>query len=145
MDRDSVKVPRLSLVETIFGLFLRLVAASCLWFGLNYWGLLIGFTFNGIGRFDLLPVAWRTAATILAVVYPVASLGLWLLVSWGPVLWVAAAATEIIMFAVYPDIFGAKPILLVMHGSVALTFVLFRAAVYWERRKQRRDARFDLP
>lgn len=145
MTFDSVKVPKLSLTETLFGLFLRFVALSCFWFGLNYWALLIGFSFGGGGRFDLLPVPWRAAATTLAVVYPVAALGLWLLVSWGPVLWVVAAGVEIVMFAVYPQIFGEKPLLLVLHGAVALTFVLFRAAVFYQRAKQAKAARIDLP
>ena len=73
MALDSVKIPKLSLAETLFGLFLRLVAVSCFWFGLNYWAMLIGFSFGGGGRFDLLPVPWRVAATALAVIYPVAA------------------------------------------------------------------------
>jgi hypothetical protein len=145
MAPDSVKVPKLSLTETIFGLLLRLVSVSCFWFGLNYWALLIGFSFEGSGRFDLLPVPWRVAATALAVVYPVAALGLWLLVSWGPVLWVVAAAAEITMFGFYPEIFGRKPMLLIMHGVVAATFVLFRLTILYQRAKQAKAARIDLP
>ena len=145
MARDSVKIPKLSMTETLFGLFLRLVAVSCFWFGLNYWAMLIGFSFGGGGRFDLLPVPWRVAATALAVVYPVAALGLWLLVSWGPVIWVAAAGTEIVMFAVYPQIFGQKPLLVGLHAAVAVTFVLFRAAIFYQRVRQARAARIDLP
>lgn len=145
MALDSVKVPKLSLTETLFGLFLRLVAVSCFWFGLNYWAMLIGFSFGGGGRFDLLPVPWRVAATALAVVYPVAALGLWLLVSWGPVIWVVAAGAEAVMFAVYPQIFGAKPLLVAAHAAVAVTFVLFRAAIFYQRVRQARAARIDLP
>jgi hypothetical protein len=145
MALDSVKIPKLSLTETLFGLFLRLVAVSCFWFGLNYWAMLIGFSFGGGGRFDLLPVHWRVAATALAVIYPVAALGLWLLVSWGPVIWVAAAGTEIVMFAVYPQMFGEKPLLVILHAGVAVTFVLFRAAIFYQRAKQARAARIDLP
>ncbi len=47
----------------------------------------------------------------LAVTYPVAALGLWLLVSWGPVIWVVAASAEIVMFGFYPAIFGQKPLI----------------------------------
>ncbi len=145
MALDSVKVPKLSLTETLFGLFLRLVAVSCFWFGLSYWAMLIGFSFGGGARFDLLPVPWRVAATALAVVYPVAALGLWLLVSWGPVIWVVAAGAEAVMFAVYPQIFGAKPLLVAAHAAVAVTFVLFRAAIFYQRARQARAARIDLP
>ncbi len=145
MAADSVHVPKPSLAETIFGLFLRLVSVSCFWFGLSYWAMLIGFSMGGQGRFDLLPLSWRAAATTLAVVYPVAALGLWLLVSWGPVLWVVAAAVEITMFEIYPQIFGTRPRLLVLHLTVAVTFVLFRAAIAYQRAKQAKAARIDLP
>lgn len=145
MADDSVKVPKLSLSEILFAVLLRLIAVSCLWFGLNYWGLLIGFSSSGSGRFDLLSVPWRAAAVTLAVVYPVAALGLWLLVSWGPVLWVVAAATETVMFGFYPQIFGDKPQLIVLHCAVAVTFVVFRLAIVLQRLKQARAARNDLP
>lgn len=145
MAADSVHVPKPLLAETIFGLFLRLVSISCFWFGLSYWAMLIGFSMEGQGRFDLLPLSWRVAATTLAVVYPVAALGLWLLVSWGPVLWVVAAAVEITMFEVYPQIFGSRPLLLVLHLSVAAAFVLFRAAIVYLRARQAKAARIDLP
>lgn len=145
MAPDSVKIPKISLTERLFGLFLRLVAVSSFWFGLNYWAMLIGFSFGGGGRFDLLPVPWRVAATALAVVYPVAALGLWLLVSWGPVIWVVAAGVELVMFGVYPQIFGAKPLIVILHAAVAVTFVLFRATIFYQRAKQARAARIDLP
>ncbi len=145
MSHDSVHVPKVSLTETLFGVFLRLVAMSCFWFGLNYWALLIGYSFNGSGRFDLLTVPWRVAAATLAVAYPVAALGLWLLVSWGPVIWVVAAATEIVMFGFYPDLFGTKPLILVLHSGAALIFVAFRGVILYQRMRQGRVARFDSP
>lgn len=145
MAADSVKIPKLSLTETMFGILLRLVAIACFWFGLNYWALLIGLSFGGSGRFDLLSVPWRAAATALAVVYPVAALGLWLLVSWGPVLWVVAAVAETTMFGLYPQIFGEKPLLLLLHGAVALVFVIFRLAIAFQKAKQAKAARIDLP
>jgi hypothetical protein len=145
MAADSVHVPKPSLAETVFGLFLRLVSVACFWFGLTYWAMLIGFSMEGQGRFDLLPLSWRAAAATLAVVYPVAALGLWLLVSWGPVLWVVAAVAEITMFEFYPQIFGARPMLLVLHLSVAITFVIFRGALAYQRARQAKAARIDLP
>lgn len=145
MADDSVKIPKLLLSETLFAVLLRVVAASCLWFGLNYWAMLIGYSSSGAGRFDLLSVPWRTAAVSLAVVYPVAALGLWLLVSWGPVLWVVAATTETVMFGFYPDVFGGKPQLVILHGLVAVTFVIFRITILYQRSQQAKAARIDLP
>ena len=128
MVADSAKGPRPSLTETLFALFLRLVAVASLWFALQYWAMLTGFSFDGRGRFDLLPPAWKAASTVLAVLFPVAAVGLWLLVSWGPVIWLLAAATEIAMHEVYPSIFGINRLLVVTHLAVAAVFVLFRIA-----------------
>ncbi|OQP88281.1 hypothetical protein BTR14_02230 [Rhizobium rhizosphaerae] len=145
MSLDSVQLPKVSLAETLFTLFLRLVALGCFWSGLNYWALLVGYSYGGIARFDLLPVPWRVVATTLAVTYPVAALGLWLLVSWGPVIWVVAAATEIVMYGYYTQVFGEKPLILILHGMVAVVFVLFRAVIARQRYRQAHAARNDLP
>jgi len=145
MVADSAKGPRPSLTETLFILFLRLVAVGALWFALQYWAMLTGLSFKGQGRFDLLPAAWKAAYTALAVLFPVATVGLWLLVSWGPVIWLVAAATEIAMHEVYPSIFGIDRLLVVMHAVIAVVFVLFRIALFLQRRRQARTVRTDSP
>jgi hypothetical protein len=129
----------------LFTLFLRLVAVSSLWFALQYWAMLTGFSFNGQGRFDLLPPAWKGAYTALAVLFPVAAVGLWLLVSWGPVIWLIAAATEVAMHEAYPSVFGIDRLLVYTHGAVAAVFVLFRLALLFQRRRQARPVRPDSP
>ena len=107
--------------------------------------MLTGLSFGGKGRFDLLPPAWKAASTALAVLFPVAAVGLWLLVSWGPVIWLLAAATEIAMHEVYPSIFGINRLLVFMHLAVAVVFVLFRIALFIQRRRQARTVRTDSP
>ncbi|MDX3928726.1 MAG: DUF6163 family protein [Shinella sp.] len=145
MVSDSPGVPKPNLTETLFTLFLRLVAVACLWFGLQYWAMLTGISMGGRGRFDLLPAAWKAAATALAVLLPVAAVGLWLRVSWGPVIWVIAAGTEIAMYEVYPSIFGVNNLVVLMHCAVAALFVLFRIAIFVQRRRQARKVRSDSP
>ncbi len=145
MVADSAKGPRPSLTETLFVLFLRLAAVGSLWFALQYWAMLTGFSFDGQGRFDLLPPAWKAAYTALAVLFPVAAVGLWLLVSWGPVIWLVAAATEVAMHEVYPSIFGIDRMLVLLHIAIAVLFVLFRIALFVQRRKQARSVRTDSP
>jgi hypothetical protein len=145
MVSDSAKGPRPSLTETLFMLFLRLVAVASLWFALQYWAMLTGFSLGGQGRFDLLPPAWKAASTALAVLFPVAAVGLWLLVSWGPVIWLIAAATEVAMHEVYPSIFGINRLLVYMHLTVTVVFVLFHVALFIQRRRQARTVRTDSP
>ncbi|SIP95086.1 hypothetical protein SAMN05880582_101137 [Rhizobium sp. RU20A] len=142
---DSAQVPKPSLTDILFGVFLRMVALSAFWYGLTYWAMLIGYSFEGQGRFDLLPVPWRAAASALAVIFPVAAVGLWLLVSWGPVIWLLGAAVELTMFEFYPAVFGTQPLLLAAHGAVVFTFLAFQAAFAWGRYKKARDARVHSP
>jgi hypothetical protein len=135
MEPDSPHGPKRSLTQLLYVVFLRLVAVSCFWFGLQYWGMITGYSFDGRGRFDLLSFPWRAAGSTLAVLFPVASLGLWLAVSWGPVLWALAAGTQLLMYQVWPEIFGQGLLISLMHGLVTAIYVLFRVAIYLETRK----------
>ncbi|KPF43181.1 DUF6163 family protein [Rhizobium sp. G187] len=145
MAHDSSSSPRRSLTELGFVIFQRIVAVSCLWFGLQYWAMLVGYSHNGLGRFDLLNLPWRVAGASLAVMFPVAALGLWLAGSWGPVMWILAAGGQILMFAVWPHIFGHNPLAVVMHGTVAVVYLAFRLALWLENRHKQEAITVDLP
>jgi hypothetical protein len=126
-----------SAIETAFAWFLRLVAAYCLFFGVLYWVRLIGFYPGELWRFDLMPVHWQVAASVLAVFFPFAAAGLWMLASWGPVIWFICAATETVMYAGFPNLFGERWPILIAHGVVALIYILFRIAIHWRKRRRR--------
>lgn len=145
MEADSPNTPIRSLTETIFVLFLRVVALACLWFGLQYWALIVGYSHDGMGRFDLLSTPWRFAATGLAVVFPVAALGLWVAGSWGPVMWLMAAGGQMLMFTVWPEIFGRNMLAVTMHSAVFVVFILFRLALWLEGRHKQERITVDLP
>ena len=81
-----------------------------------------------------MPVNWQEAATSLAVLFPVAASGLWMVVSWGPVIWVAAAVAEAIMYLGFPNLFGERPVTLIAHAAVAFLYLVFRLALYRETR-----------
>ncbi len=135
MEPDSPTTPRRTLTELLFVFFMRMIAVTCFWFGMQYWAMLVGYSLEGRARFDLLNLPWRAAAPTLAVLFPVASLGLWLAVSWGPVLWALAAGTQLLMYQVWPEIFGQGLLISLMHGLVTAIYVLFRVAIYLETRK----------
>ena len=145
MEADSTNTPIRSLTEAIFVLFLRIVALACLWFGLQYWALLVSFSHDGQGRFDLLTAPWRVAATGLAVVFPVAALGLWVAGSWGPVMWLLAAGGQMLMFTVWPEVFGRNPLAVTMHSAVFVLYLLFRLALWIEGRHKQERITVDLP
>ncbi|ACS55555.1 conserved hypothetical protein [Rhizobium leguminosarum bv. trifolii WSM1325] len=145
METESPTIPKRTLADILFILFLRLVAVSCFWFGLQYWAMLVGYSLVGAGRFDLLSLPWKVASTSLAVLFPVASLGLWLTVSWGPVIWVLAAGGQILMYGLLPDIFGPNQLIILLHVIVAVVYLIFRLLLWLEKRRHRRQVSVDLP
>ena len=136
---------KMPLTEILYLVFLRLIALSCFWFGLQYWAMLTGYSLNGNGRFDMLNLPWRVAGTGLAVVFPVAALGLWLGASWGAVMWVIGAGAQIAMYKVWPNIFGHNTLVPVAHGIVAAVYILFQVAFRLDARKKDDRSRIDLP
>jgi hypothetical protein len=124
-----------SMTQAAFGWFQRLVALYCLLFGIYYWIRLVGFYPGSLWRFDLMPVQWQVAATALAVLFPFAAIGLWMLSSWGPVIWFICAATEAIMYAGLPELFGRRDPVLATHLAVALIYAGFRLALFLQRRR----------
>jgi hypothetical protein len=145
MNADSPTLPKSTLTSVLFVLFLRLIAISCFWFGLQYWAMLVGYSLIGAGRFDLLTLPWKVASTCLAVLFPVAALGLWLVVSWGPVIWVLAAGAQILMYGFVPETFGSNRLIILLHVAVAVLYAVFRFLLWQEKRRRRQQVSVDLP
>lgn len=145
MEADSSTTFRTNLTYTLYVVFLRIVAFACLWFALQYWAMLVGYSADGMGRFDLLSLPWRVAACSLAVLFPVAALGLWLTSSWGPVIWVIGAGSQIAMYVFWSETFGVNNLVAPMHILVAIVYGLFRLALWLEKRQRAETIRVDLP
>ena len=94
------------LIEIAATTYPRVIAIFLVVFALQYWMRLIGFHDGADYRFDTMPEHWRIAAASLAVLFPMAALGLWGGFSWGIVVWVLAAGIEIVMHAWFTRLFG---------------------------------------
>lgn len=125
-------------VEMTFAWFLRIIAGYCLLFGVLYWIRLIGIYPGQLWRFDLMPVHWQVASVTLAVLFPFAAIGLWMLASWGPVIWFICAATETVMFAGFPDLYGHRLTIVISHALVALLYCVFRLVIHLQKRRAER-------
>lgn len=119
--------------EVEFGWLCRIMAIYALLSGISYAAGLIGLNIGGAMRFDLMPDYWRLAAIVLVCLMPAAGLGLWSLSSWGGVLWCAAATIEVVMYAVFPDLFGARPILV---GFNIIVSIIYGALGFWLFRQE---------
>nr|WP_274630671.1 DUF6163 family protein [Mesorhizobium shangrilense] len=122
--------------ETAFIWFQRVMAGYCLLFGVLYWIRLVGVYPGELWRFDLMPLHWQVAAVTLAVLFPFAAIGLWMLSSWGPVIWIICAAAEMIMYLGFPNIFGFKPTIGISHLGVVTLYLVFRAVIYFQSRRE---------
>ena len=130
-----------TLAETAFVWFCRLVAVYCLFLGIAYWIRLIGVHEGNLWRFDLMPDGWKVAATALAVLFPVGATGLWLLAPWGPIIWIAAAATESAIYTVFANSFGHRPSVAVTHGVLVSLYIILRVLVIWQKRRRKAFAK----
>lgn len=133
--RESPAMLRPTPALQAFWWFHRIIAVYCLMFGTLYWIRLIGLYDGPLWRFDLMPVHWQIAATILAALYPFAGIGLWMITSWGPVIWAICAIAEIVMYAGFPHLFGAKYSVVASHMLVAALYTTFRVVLHYQARK----------
>jgi hypothetical protein len=134
-DEVATTLPiRPSPYEYALDLFLRTVALVCLVLGTAYWVRLLGIFEGPEWRFDLMPTYWQVVAVPLAVLFPFAAVGLWMLASWGPVVWFLCAAAEVIMYGCLSELYGWRPMILLLHGAVAVSYTVLRILLYWERR-----------
>jgi len=126
---------RQSTVHIGLELLQRAVALLCLAQGVLYWTRLVGLYPSAEWRFDLLPTHWQAAAGSLAVLFPFASVGLWTLASWGPVIWFVCAVAEIAMFSFMSDLFGFRPWIVAAHLLTAGCYVALWIAIYLEEKR----------
>ncbi len=125
--------PAQTRAQFVFAVFLRCVGAISMAIGLVYWAQLIGLAGDPALRFDLAPASWKLPAAALAVLFPVAGAGLWMMVSWGPVVYVCAAAGEVILYGLFSEIYGVSIWRLAFHGEVIIVYVAFRLILRGQR------------
>lgn len=125
-----------SLLEQLWQWFHRLIAVYSLLFGILYWVRLIGIYDGSAWRFDLMPPHWQVASVVLAVLFPFAASGLWMMASWGPVVWAICAAIEGVMFIGLPELFGSNYTVVAAHLMVAAIYAAFRVTFFLRARRE---------
>lgn len=135
---DSVPL-RATALDVSWQWFHRAVALFGLLCGLFYWARLIGINDGPEWRFDLMSVHWQVASVTLAVLFPFAASGLWMVTSWGAVIWFLGAAIEIGIYAGFPELFGSRPVLVAVHILIASAYGGLRTALFLRRRQRAAD------
>jgi hypothetical protein len=105
--------------------FARALAVVFLVRGVQHWLVILGAP--GFGAFQDLTAAGQVLTGHLAVTMVLAAVGLWLGASWGAVVWLMAALSEIVAHVAFADLFGAAWTLVAAHLGAMLVYV----AIAW--------------
>ncbi|WP_181703605.1 DUF6163 family protein [Chthonobacter albigriseus] len=122
--------PRLALV-----IMVRILAMLFMASGLQRWAVVLG-PLAPKGDFLSLPTEQMVATVFFAVTDLVAAVGLWLLASWGTVVWLISALTEVVLKSFFREIFGYDPAIIVFHGATVVMY----AVLTWLYERSRPDA-----
>lgn len=133
----QIERQRPSRTGRLYVIVCRVVAILALSAGLGYWLRVTGMTAVPDARFDLFTPEWRALSASLAVLFPVAALGLWLATRWGLVVWIIAVAAEIMAHGVWSAYFGERPLVLIGHLAVLTVMFALVVRLAVERRRAR--------
>ncbi|MCA1240944.1 DUF6163 family protein [Stappia stellulata] len=115
--------------------YLRAMAVLLIGGGLIHWARIIGIVpWRGFWFWDM-PIEWQAATVFFAVLDLVAAIGLWLTVSWGTVMWLTRALTQVVMHTAFSDVFGRRPYEI---GFYLTTIAIYLVLLYLSDREQRR-------
>lgn len=120
--------------SAILIVYLRCVAVLLIGAGVIHWARIIGITpWRGVMFWDM-PTEWQAATVFFAVLDLVAAIGLWLAVSWGTVMWLFRAISQIVMHTLFSDIYGRRPYEIAFY---ILTIAIFLLLTYLMERENR--------
>ncbi|WP_074380675.1 DUF6163 family protein [Bartonella doshiae] len=108
-------------INLIYNYYLRFLALICLGLSVLYWIRLVGVFPGELWRFDLMPWRWQFLSATLAIIYPIALIGLWMYSPWGIILWCIAALTETIAICSFNFVY--QPFMLIFHGMLFLVLI----------------------
>jgi len=114
--------------------YLRAMAVLLIGGGLIHWARIVGMVpWRGVWFWDM-PIEWQAATVFFAVLDLVAAIGLWLTVSWGTVMWLTRALSQVVMHTMFSDVFGRRPYEIAFY---LLTIAIYLVLLYLTDREQR--------
>jgi len=115
--------------------YLRGIALLLIGGGIIHWARIVGYVpWRGYWFWEM-PIEWQAATVFFAVLDLVAATGLWLAVSWGTVMWLFRALSQIVMHTVFSDIYGRRPYEIAFY---ILTIAIYLLLLYLMERENRK-------
>ena len=120
--------------STVLVWYLRAIALLLIGGGIIHWARIVGYVpWRGVWFWDM-PVEWQAATVFFAVLDLVAATGICLAVSWGTVMWLFRAMSQIVMHSVFADIYGRRPYEIAFY---MLTIAIYLLLMYLMEREMR--------
>lgn len=104
-------------------LFVRALAVAEFAKGLFHWVALLGVGASGQPFAAGDPMAWRVATVVFAVADLVAAVGLWLGAAWGVVMWLLAAAGQILFGVIAPGVVGGEWVIAAVEAVAMVVYL----------------------
>jgi hypothetical protein len=130
-DEMSLTPPERGHHEVTLERYVLALAVVMMLLGLRQWAIILGVIPGSGGMFEAMSTPWKLATMDLAVVDLVASVGLWLRVAWGKVIWIFALVSEIAFHTVFIRTFGGDLLIVAFH---LVTFAVFVVLTIMARR-----------
>lgn len=104
--------------------YLRVMAVLLLGGGIIHWARIVGIEpWRGVWFWQM-PIEWQAATVFFGVLDLVAAIGLWLTVSWGAVMWLLRALSQVVMHTALADVFGRRPYEISFYVATILIYFL---------------------
>lgn len=115
--------------QFLLNAYVRMLAIFMLIAGLSYWGAILGVRLVEGASFEDIGVQVQSSIIFFAILDLVTAIGLWLLSSWGTVMWLFRSLAQVVMYSVFPVVFGRSPAEVVFYiSAIALYLVLLYLA-----------------
>lgn len=108
-------------LEKYFVWFMRLLAVVFFILGLRQWLLILDVSHEH--RFLAMLLPQQANVGYFAVVDIVAAVGLWLVSTWGAVVWLLAALSDIVIHSFFPELAITPRFILIFHITSMLMYV----------------------
>jgi hypothetical protein len=105
---------------------LRLLSVIWIGKGLMHWTTILGLglVFEPGPAFETRPLTFQAITVYFAVFDLVAGVGLWLTATWGGVLWLLAAVSQLLLGFFFPRWLTVSPALIATYVALMLTYFL---------------------
>lgn len=103
---------------------LRLLSIAWIAKGLTHWAVILGLGPEAGPPFESRPLTFQAITVYFAVFDLVAGVGLWLTATWGGVLWLLAAVSQLLLGFFFPRWLPLTPVLIGVYVALMLAYFL---------------------